>query len=68
MEAEPEEISEGPDDGVYIYGLWMEGARFDRAKWLIQPSVPGEMYTVRERKQYKRVTKPRLEKEIKKNY
>jgi dynein heavy chain len=46
LEQEPEAITEGPDDGVYVYGLWMEGARFDREQRLMQPSRHGEMYTV----------------------
>lgn len=24
---EPEDITEGPEDGVFLYGLYMEGAR-----------------------------------------
>lgn len=49
LEQEPEAITEGPDDGVFVYGLWMEGARFDREKRLMQPSRVGEMYTVSNR-------------------
>jgi len=47
LEGEPEMITEGPDDGIYVYGLWMEGARFDMESKLMQVSRPGEMYTVR---------------------
>ena len=46
LDATPEQITEGPDDGMYVYGLWMEGARFDMDKKLMQVSRPGEMYTV----------------------
>jgi len=45
MDEEPDELTEGPDDGVYVYGLWMEGARFDRESKLMQISRAGEMYT-----------------------
>jgi dynein heavy chain len=34
-----------PKDGVYIYGLWMEGARFDREKGHLEESYPGEMFS-----------------------
>lgn len=31
--------SAGPTDGVYIHGLFMEGARFDRDAMLMAESV-----------------------------
>ena len=34
----------GPEDGVYLYGLFLEGARFDRTSWLVHESEPGIMY------------------------
>lgn len=40
----PEAIKEGPDDGVYIYGLYLEGARFDRDRGMVVESEPGRMY------------------------
>lgn len=40
----PEDVTEGPEDGVYIYGLYLEGARFDRDTGLVQESTPGVMY------------------------
>ena len=39
-----EEIKEGPEDGVFIYGLFLEGARFDRASSVVSDSIPGKMY------------------------
>lgn len=39
------EISEAPEDGCYVYGLFMEGARFDLALNSITDSRPKELYT-----------------------
>ena len=39
-----ESIADGPEDGVYIQGLYLEEARFDREKWLVAESEPGRMY------------------------
>lgn len=44
MTEAPEEIKEGPEDGVYCYGLFLEGARFDRSHGLMAESEPGKMY------------------------
>ena len=40
----PEEFDKPPNDGAYIYGLFMEGARFDREEMSIAESFPGELY------------------------
>lgn len=34
-----ESVTSGPADGVYIHGLFMEGARFDREAMLMAESV-----------------------------
>lgn len=31
MRVEPEQVEEGPDDGIYCHGLWLEGAKHDGA-------------------------------------
>lgn len=40
----PEELTVGPEDGVYLFGLYLEGARFDRTSWLLAESEPGRMF------------------------
>jgi len=39
-----EEI-EGPEDGVVVYGLFMEGARYSEESAQIVDSLPAEMYS-----------------------
>ena len=38
-----EEMTEKPEDGVYIYGLYVEGARWDRDNGCVADSLPGRM-------------------------
>lgn len=44
MEQEgPEEIEELPTDGVYVYGLYIDGARWDRENEYITDQMPSKM-------------------------
>merc|ERR1712159_489217 len=38
-------ITEPPTDGVYVFGMYMEGARWDYADKAIRPSMPKVLYT-----------------------
>lgn len=39
-------ITTHPDDGVYIYGLYMEAGKWDAASQSIVEATPGDMYSV----------------------
>ena len=41
----PDQVELPPDSGVYIHGLYMEGARFSREAMAVDESVKGELYT-----------------------
>jgi dynein heavy chain len=45
MNRKPEDLTEGPEDGCYIYGLFVEGARFDWESGLLAESRQKELYT-----------------------
>mmetsp|Transcript_28327 Transcript_28327/g.25133 ORF Transcript_28327/g.25133 Transcript_28327/m.25133 type:complete len:225 (-) Transcript_28327:49-723(-) len=38
-------VKTAPEDGCYIYGLFIEGCRFDLKKGRLEDSMPGVMYT-----------------------
>lgn len=40
----PDAITEAPEDGVIVFGLYLEGARFCHSKWQVTDSLPGKMY------------------------
>ena len=42
----PTDFAEGPETGAYIYGLYMEGARFDRSTMLVDESHPRQLLDV----------------------
>jgi len=41
---DPADIKKPPKDGCYIYGMYMEGARFDRGNMKIAESKKGELF------------------------
>jgi len=40
LEEDPSEVEEPPEDGVYIYGLYMDGARYDRETAMMADQYP----------------------------
>ncbi|KAH3738284.1 hypothetical protein DPMN_044916, partial [Dreissena polymorpha] len=45
MREKAEELKEGPNDGCYIMGLFVEGARWDHVHHQLTESRPKELYT-----------------------
>jgi len=43
-EEKPEEIEEKPEAGVYVYGCYMDGARYNRDLKCIDEQNPAELY------------------------
>lgn len=37
---EPSEVDELPDEGVYVHGFFMDGARFNREEGVIDDQIP----------------------------
>jgi dynein heavy chain len=42
----PEDVGDAPDDGIFISGLFLEAARWDRRQKRLKPSNPGEMMSL----------------------
>jgi dynein heavy chain len=45
MDEEPEEIEKGPDDGVFTYGLLLEGCRWDKGTHQLEESKPKILFS-----------------------
>jgi dynein heavy chain len=45
LDKEVEDIEEGPEDGIIVHGLWMEGARWQREEVSLAEAIPGEMFS-----------------------
>lgn len=41
----PAQLTTPPDDGVYVYGIFLEGARFDCTSHKLEDSRPKELFT-----------------------
>jgi len=39
------DLKKPPADGCYIYGLYMDGAKWDNNLWCINESLPMELYS-----------------------
>jgi len=46
MEIDKDQCTMKPENGVYVYGLYIEGCTWDRKKKTLTDSNPGEMYTL----------------------
>lgn len=43
-ELDVKDVKKAPKDGVYVYGMYMEGARFDRSEMRIDESYNGKLF------------------------
>jgi dynein heavy chain len=45
LDVDHKEIANKPEDGIYIYGLYLEGARWNKETGSLDDSVPKQLYT-----------------------
>merc|ERR1739848_951579 len=41
---QPSQVTAQPEEGTYVHGLFMEGARWDKANGVIADSIPKELH------------------------
>lgn len=44
-EIDPQDVSEKPEDGVFCFGLFLEGARWNKTTHMLDDSKPKQLYT-----------------------
>lgn len=44
LDKDKEDVNKGAFDGVYVYGLFLDGARWERDNRLVEDQLPGELY------------------------
>lgn len=45
LDIDPDKVKEKPEEGCYIYGIYLEGARWDYKKQVINQPKPKELYS-----------------------
>ncbi|OQR92667.1 dynein heavy chain, partial [Thraustotheca clavata] len=45
LDTDPASITESPSDGIYVDGLWLEGAKWNGKKKSLEEARPGEMFS-----------------------